>query len=207
MSRILRGLAAAALACLAVPLGAQPRALQLSAQAGFTAADDAYQSNCGHTSLAFGVDVQGRGRLFPIASLDHHVGAGGGDVLCIPMSTPGASAIGGLRLEGSTRVGLGAGARLGRGALQFEGALLAGAVTGRPGFDAPARDGGRRVLPQVGGQLSLVLARWVVLSVETHWTRLTLDVTPAGGGAVASQSSWSPMTTAQAGLRVPLGRQ
>ncbi len=186
----------------AAPLHAQSNGVRLSARGGFAAVDDAYQSNCGHSSLAFGVDVQGGGRLFPMASLDRFWGSGGGDVLCLPVAPSIGNAAGGLRLEGATRFGLGAGARAGSGAVQLEGALLGGVIAGRPGFDGRDRDGARRMLPQVGGQASLVLFRHIVLSATTSWTRLSLEVTPTGGGAVETRRSWSPMTTLQAGVRV-----
>lgn len=61
-------------------------------------------------------------------------------------------------------------------------------------------------MPQVGGQVTLVLFRYALLSGGVSWTRLTLDVTPSGGGAVSSNTQWLPMTTVQFGLRVPIGR-
>jgi len=72
------------------------------------------------------VDIQGRRRLFPQLSLDHFTGSGGGDVACIPGGPESGILVGGLRLNGATRVGLGVGARVQRGPIQLEGAALAG---------------------------------------------------------------------------------
>jgi len=191
---------------LSAPLHAQTRGAYVSARAGIAVADDNYRSNCGHASLAFSVDVQGRRRLFPQVSFDHFAGAGGGDILCLPVSPSIGTGVGGLRLEGATRVGLGVGGRLGSGAVQLEGAVLSGVISGRRGFVGRDQDDSRRVSPHVGGQASLVLFRFVVLSAAANWTRLSLDVIPTSGGTAMTRTSWSPMTTWQIGVRVRAGR-
>ena len=116
-------------------------------------------------------------------------------MLCLAVSPSIGTAVGGLRLEGATRIGLGVGGRLGNSAAQLEGSVLEGVITGRRGFVGGGADDVRRVLPHVGGQASLVLFRWIVLSAAYHRTRLSLDVIPTGGGARTTRTSWSPVTT------------
>ncbi|MCE2901354.1 MAG: hypothetical protein ACK6DP_17200 [Gemmatimonas sp.] len=185
------------------PLGAQTRGAQVTLQAGIASAADAYQSNCGHSSLAFGVDVQGKGRVFPQASLERFTGAGGGDVLCIPAPTAGGSTVGGLRLEGATRLGIGFGARSAPRAVQLEGVVSGGLISGRNGFVDRPDDDRRRVRPQVGGQGSLVVARVLLLSAAMHWTRLTLDAVSPTGNAGRLRTEWSPVVTMHIGVRFP----
>lgn len=193
--------AVVALALWSASLAAQAAGAQVTARFGLAVPDDAYQVNCGHASLALGVDVQGRRALFPQLSLDQFTGSGGGDVACLPVAPPMGTAVGGLRLDGATRLGLGVGARTRGGPVQVEGAVLGGVITGRRGFTQGTTDGTRGFMPHLGAQASLVMFRWVVLAATVHWTRLTLDVQPAGSGAPTSRSSWSPMTTGQIGVR------
>jgi len=194
--------AAIALALWSAPLAGQTKGAQVTARLGIASPDDAYQVNCQHASIAVGVDVQGRRALFPQLSLEHFTGSGGGDVACIPIDPAIGTAVGGLRLDGATRLGVGVGARTGRGPVQFEGVVLGGVMTGRRGFTRGPTDNSRRIAPQVGGQASLVLFRRVVFSATRHWTRLMLDLQPTAGGASTSRSSWSPMTTMEIGVRL-----
>lgn len=187
------------------PLGAQTGGVFVSARTGLATANANYQANCGHMSVALSLDVQGRRQVFPQISVDHFSGSGGGDKLCFAVAPTLGTAVGGLRLEGATRVGLGIGGRLGSGLVQLEGVALGGVVAGRRGH-APRDDQSRHVMPHVGGRASLVLLRFVVFSAATNWTRLSLDVTPIGGGTSRTQTSWSPMGTLQFGVRVPIGR-
>ena len=53
-----------ATAVFAIPLKAQHSA-HVTARIGIASPSDAYQSNCGHSSLAYSLDVQGTRRLFP----------------------------------------------------------------------------------------------------------------------------------------------
>ncbi len=200
-------IALTAFTLLAAPLDAQLPGVNASARLGIASPSDDYQSNCGHTSLAFSLDVQGKRRLFPQLSVDHFYGSGGGDVKCVPAPSEVATVVGGLRIERATRVGLGAGARVGRGIVQLEGAVLGGFVVGRGGFGAAGLDNPRRVLPHVGGQAAVVLFRYAVLSAAFHYTRLSLDVLPVGGGPSTTRTNWSPMTTLQVGARIPVGRK
>ena len=188
------------------PLVAQMPGMNASARFGLAVPSDDYAADCGDPSLALGLDVQGKRRVFPQLSLDHFTGSGGGgDDLCIPVLPNVGRGVGGLRLDGATRVGLGAGARVGHGMLQLEGAVLGGFVAGRRGFDDAGTNSRRTVLPQVGGQAAIVLFRHVVLSGAVHFTRLSLDVISAGGGRVTTRRNWSPMCTMQIGARVTFG--
>lgn len=198
-------LAVVALVLWAAPVAAQSRGAQVTARLGIAAPDDAYQVNCGHASIALGVDVQGRRQLFPQLSVDHFTGSGGGDVACIPIDPARGTAVGGLQLDGATRLGLGVGARVRGGPVQFEGEVLGGVIRGRRGYTQGAADDHHGVMPHVGGQASLVFFRWIVLSAATHWTRLTLNVVPVAGGAPSVRTSWSPMTTGQIGVRIGAG--
>lgn len=194
--------------CLsAAPVRAQMPALNVTARAGLGIPSDEYQSNCGHISAAYSVELQGRGRVFPQVSLDHFAGSGGVDKACVPVDPSVGTARGGLRVEGATRIGAGVGARIGGPRVQLEGLLSGGVVSGRYGFSTLGAADGRTTVPHVGGQVALVLYRYLVLSAAAHWTRLSLDVTPSAGGAVTTQRSWSPMSTLQVGARLPLGRQ
>ena len=194
------------LALLATPLLAQRPGVQVSARVGLAVPSEDYDASCGDPSLALSVDVQGKGRLFPQLSLDRFTGSGGGgDDVCIPVLPSVGTAVGGFRLDGATRVGLGAGARLGAGIVQLEGAALGGFVTGRRGFSGAGTDDERAVLPHVGAQAAIVLARHLVLSGAVHWTRLALAITPVGGGRATTRRRWSPMSTMQIGARVGFG--
>jgi hypothetical protein len=192
-----------ALLLLAAPLRAQPGGAHVTLRAGIASAADAYQSNCGQSSLAFGVDVQGKARFFPHAALEHFTGAGGTDVLCLPVAPASGTAVGGLRLEGATRFGFGVGSRTARRAVQLEGVLVGGLVSGRNGFFDGVGDGPRRVRPQVGGHAALVVGRVVVLSTAIHWTRLTLDTVSPTGDAARVRTEWSPVVAMHFGIRVP----
>lgn len=194
-------------ALYATPLIAQMPGMNASARFGLAVPSSDYASDCGDPSLALSIDVQGKRRLFPQLSLDHFTGSGGGDDLCIPVLPNVGRGVGGLRLDGATRVGLGAGARIGHGMLQLEGALLGGFVAGRRGFDDPGMKSRRAVLPHVGGQAAMVLFRHVVLSAAVHWTRLSLSVIPVGGGNVTTRRDWSPMSTMQIGARIAFGQR
>lgn len=192
----------------ATPLIAQMPGINATARFGLAVPSDDYASDCGDPSLALSVDVQGKHRVFPQLSLDHFTGSGGGgDDLCIPVLPNVGRGVGGLRLDGATRVGLGAGARIGHGWLQLEGAVLGGFVAGRRGFDDAGINSRRAVLPHVGGQTAIVLFRHVVLSGAVHWTRLSLNVIPVGGGSVTTRRNWSPMSTTQIGARVTFGQR
>ena len=193
----------AILAC-AVPLHAQ-RSAHVSARFGLAAPSEAYQSNCGHSSLAYSLDVQGTRRLFPQFSLDHLSGSGGGDVLCLPQSSLNGTTVGGLRLDGATRLGLGAGARLGTRFAQIEGAVLAGLMTGRSGYAATETENPRQWAPHAGVQASVVLLRHVVLSSTFNWTRLSMEHRPANGAPSTTSHEWSPMATVQLGARFRVG--
>jgi hypothetical protein len=192
--------AIAIVAFLSAPLGAQRPDINVTGRFGIAAPADDYQSNCGHSSLAVSLDVQRQGRVFPHLSLDHFTGSGGGDVLCVSFEPT----VGGLRLEGATRLGLGMGARVGSKWAHLEGVLQGGLITGRPGYESAGVNHGREVLPHVGGQLTAVLARYVVISYARHLTRLSRDVFPADGGSVRTSQAWSPLVTLQFGVRVPL---
>lgn len=199
--------AVATLALLAMPLSAQRPAVQATARAGIASPSDDYQVACGASSLALSLDVQGSGRWFPQLSLDHFTGSGGGDVACLPVLPSVGTGVGGLRLDGATRVGVGVGGRVGREMVQLEGAVVGGLITGRRGFEGSAPRNERRFLPHVGGQASVVLFRYAVVSAAVNWTRLTLNVTPAGGGTSRQRTSWSPLSTLQVGVRVPLAKR
>lgn len=93
----------ALLALCATSLGAQARGVETTLRTGIAVPSDDSQSNCGHSSIAFGFDVQGRRAIFPQFSFDHFSGSGGGDVLCLVAGPNGGTATGGLRLEGATR--------------------------------------------------------------------------------------------------------
>ncbi|MBL0938132.1 MAG: hypothetical protein IBJ03_04510 [Gemmatimonadaceae bacterium] len=196
-----------ALLAVAVPLGAQDRGVSLTLRTGIAGPDDAYQSNCGHSSLAFSADLQGRRQLFPQLSIDHHSGSGGGDVGCIPAYPD--TAIGGLRLENSTRLSAGVGGRAGWRMAYIEGVLRGGFIVGTNGYTENLRSDGsgeRGFRPQVGGQVSAVFFRTIVLSGNLHWTRLTMDRTRANGGPTTTTTDWAPMTTVQIGVRIPVWR-
>ena len=186
-------------------LQAQSLGAHVSARAGIAIPDDAYSSNCGEPSMAFSLDVEGRRQVFPQISVDYFSGPSGGEVSCITDPSVGVK-VGGLRVEGSTRVGLGVGARLGTGLAQLEGVVSSGIVSGRRGFVASADDDSRHIMPHVGGQASLILFRYLVFSGAINWTRLSFDLIPPSGGAVTTRTSWEPLTTLQAGLRLPARR-
>lgn len=184
----------------AMPLAAQRVRMNATVRVGFATAADDYAETCGAESLAYTVEVQGRRRWFPQLTLDKFSGSGGATTAC---SFEGTTT-GGLQLDGSTRVGVGAGARVGHGWVQAEGAVLVGALNGRHGF-TPGRAEPRRVtLPHVGGQVSVVLFRYGVLTGAYHRTRLSFDLDPSIGRGT-TRSAWAPMYTWQFGARVPLG--
>lgn len=195
-------LSAALMALGSLPLEAQLSRAELSVRAGISTSHFNYQSNCQHASIPLSLDVQGRGRVFPQFSLDHFYGSGGADVACVKGNPDLETTTGGLRVERATRLGLGFGGRLNWGHVQVEGVLRGGVITGRTGYRAPGSDDERHVLPHAGGQVSLVLFRWAVLSTSAHWTRLAFETTSAGA-VTTSSTSWSPLTTWQAGVRFP----
>lgn len=197
--------AISALAFASAPLAAQSRAAVVTGRVGVATPSDNYQVNCGHSSLALGLDVRGDRALFPQLSLDHFTGTGGGDVACLAVDPALGRAVGGLRLDGASRVGVGVGARVHRGPVQLEGAVLGGAVAGRRGFAGEPASDLRRMMPHLGGQASLVLFRVLVISAATNWTRLTLDVIPTTGGTGRSRTAWEPMRSTQVGVRWGVG--
>ena len=155
--------------------------------------------------MAYSLDVKGRRQVFPQLSVDYFTGPSGGDVSC--MTDPSVGVIvGGLRVEQSTRIGLGVGARLGTGLAQLEGVVSSGIVSGRRGFVASVEDDSRHIMPHVGGQASLLLFRYIEFSGAINWTRLSFDLIPASGGAVTTRTSWEPLSTLQVGLRLPARR-
>lgn len=188
----------------AVPARAQIPEMHVTARAGLGMPSDDYQSNCGAVSAAYTVDLQGRGRLFPQLSLGHFAGSGGGDVACIPVDPSVGTARGGLRLDGATSVGVGAGARIGGPRLHLEGIVSGGILSGRYGFFASGAEGNRATRPQAGGQVALVVYRYIVLSAAVHWTRLSIVVTPLSVGTATTEQYWSPISTLQVGVRLPL---
>ncbi|WP_156799061.1 hypothetical protein [Gemmatimonas aurantiaca] len=200
---------AVALLAVAVPgsLQAQMSGVQTTGRFGIANPSDAYQSNCGAGSLAFSVDVQGQGQWFPQVSADHFVGSGGGGVACIPGDPSRVRVTGGLQLERSTRLSIGAGRRVGNDGVQLEGVVLGGIITGQRGYQGTTPNDERLILPQFGGQVGVVLVRYVVLSGSVHWTRLTMDTQPLTGGAPTKRAGWSPLSTMQIGVRIPFGRR
>jgi hypothetical protein len=194
----------------AMPLAAQLRPVSVTGRFGLVGASDDYQTNCGHSSIAVGVDVRGAGRVFPVVNADHFVGSGGGDVACL-IRTDGPSRVrGGLQLERTTRLHIGAGSFVGNRFVRLEGTVRGGAALGRPGVFIDAglpiqrehATGEARLLPQVGGDVSLVLFRYAVIAMAFDWTRLSSEVTPLAGGATVTSKAWSRMTSVQFGVRV-----
>lgn len=88
--------------------------------------------------------------------------------------------------------------------MRFEVVALGGVISARPGFVAGRDEGDRRIMPHVGGQASLVLFRHIAFSASSNWSRMSLTVTPADGGATSKRTYWSPITTGQIGVRFPL---
>jgi len=197
-------IAGAALLLLAgsTPVEAQVKP-NLTLRFGVAGADDAYQFNCGHSSMAFAVDVQGGGPVFPSLGVERHVGSGGGDVACLGPDESQFAYVGGARLEGSTRATVGVGARMGDGTVHFEGVVRAGVLHARPGYQPRGGDHRAAFNPLVGGQASIVLSR-VVLSTTMQWTRLSFETTPVNGGPSTTRTDWAPMLTLQLGVRLPL---
>lgn len=193
--------ASVALLLLATPLASQVPGMNASTRFGIAMTDNHYSSNCGAVTGAYSVEVQGRHQWFPQLTVDKFSGSGMGGTGCgtVPPS------VGGLQVDGATRVGLGGGARIGSGKVQLEGALLGGIIAGRRGFAATPSENNRVVVPHFGGQATLVLFRYAVFSGAYHRTRLTLDGSSADGGSAETRRIWSPMYTWQAGVRVPLG--
>jgi len=206
-----RGLSALLLFLLtsasAVAVHAQQRPVSVTGRVGIVGASDDYQSNCGHSSLAVGLDVRGAGRVFPVANLEHFIGSGGGDEACLLSTDPTTRVTGGLRLERTTRFQVGAGSFVGDRRVRLEGTVRGGVAYGRPGvalegLSLRTAEGAARLLPQVGGDLSLVLLRHVVVSMAFDWTRLPTETAPLAGGDARTTHSWSRMTSVQAGIRV-----
>lgn len=213
-STLLRTWCGTLLALLALgatmPLAAQLRPVSVTGRFGIAGASDDYQTNCGHSSLAVGVDVRGAGRVFPVVNIDHFVGSGGGDVACYVLTDVPSRERGGLQLERATRLHIGAGSFVGGRIARLEGTVRGGAALGRPGVftevglpvqrtDATNE---ARLLPQVGGDVSLVLFRYAVVAMAFDWTRLPREVTPLAGGPTITTHAWSRMTTVQFGVRV-----
>ena len=177
----------------------------LTLRYGIAVPDDAYQSNCGHSSLAFAVDAQGGGRIFPQLGFDRHIGSGGGDVACLGTDGSRFTYEGGARLEHSTRATLGVGGRLGDGKAQLEGVLRAGVLHARPGYQPRGENGRATFRPLVGGQASAVMFHVAVLSFAMQWTRLSFETTPINGGPSTTRTDWAPLVTLQFGARLPIG--
>lgn len=194
--------AAVLLLVLIAPAEAQMRP-NLTLRFGPAGADDAYQSNCGHSSMALSVDAQGGSRIFPQVGFDRHIGSGGGDVACLGPDESRFRYVGGAQLEGSTRATLGVGLRLGDGVAHLEGVLRAGVLHARPGFQPRGANEKSAYNPLVGGQASIVISR-VVLSTTMQWTRLSFETTPLAGGPSTTRTDWAPLLTLQLGLRLPL---
>lgn len=191
----------------ATPLHAQWPALLVTGRAGLGIPSDNYQAACGGVSAAYTVDVQGRGRVFPHLSLDRFAGSGGAEVACIPTEFSAGAVRGGVQVDGATRVAIGAGLRLGGARIQLEGSVLGGAMFGQYGFLSPGAQSAQTRVPHMGGQLALVVYRYIVLSASAHWTRIAIELTPPEGQPFNTRSSWSPMSTMQVGVRIPLDRR
>ena len=192
------------------PLAAQLRPVSVTGRFGIVGASDDYQTNCGHSSLAVGIDVRGAGRVFPVVNVDHFVGSGGGDVACYVLTDVPSRERGGLQLERATRLQIGAGSFVGGRVARLEGTVRGGAARGRPGvftergLPVQRTDAANeaRLLPQVGGEVSLVLFRYAVIAMAFDWTRLPREVTPLASGPTITSHTWSRMTSLQAGIRV-----
>ena len=192
--------ATAALLLLAHPLSAQLPAVNVTARFGIAIPVGAYERNCEGETGTFSLEVSGRRRVFPQLTVDKFSGTGGAMVGC----DPGQTTVGGLRLDGATRVGLGGGVGIGGRWVGIEGAVLGAFITGRRGFPASPSDVERVVLPQVGGQATIILFRYAVLTDAYHRTRLTRE-TATVTGSVETRRTWSLIYTWQFGVRVPLG--
>ncbi len=170
----------------------------VSVRGGFLGSSDAYQSNCGHSSLSIGAEVRGRGSIFPWISADRGIGSGGGDVLCLALLPGGQPVprVGGLLLEGSTMLSAGAGWQSAPAALQVEGMAGAGLMIGQPGFGTSSS---REVRPRVVGAVGLVFFRHLVVSVELGQTQLSFrDGVP---GSVVRTTRWESTGSGRIGLR------
>jgi hypothetical protein len=199
------------LACAAVLLlagSAQAQAQvrpNLTLRLGKVVPDDAYQANCKESSKAFGVDVQGGGRVFPQLGFDRHVTSNGVSLLYVRANSAASTYVGGARLENSMRATVGIGARSGDEDAYLEGVLRAGVLHARPGYEPVGANGNATYNPLVGGQASVVLFHVVVLSTAIQWTRLRFAVTPVNGGLSSTQTEWARMVTLQFGARLPIG--
>lgn len=170
----------------------------VSVRGGFLGSSDAYQSNCGHSSLVIGAEVRGRGAIFPWASADRGVGSGGGDVLCLAVSPDGQPIprVGGLLLEGSTMLSVGAGWQSPPALVQVEGTVGGGLMIGQPGF---GESSSREVRPRVVGAVGLVVFRHLLVSVELGKTQLSFrDGAP---GNVVRSTRWESTGSGRIGLR------
>lgn len=192
------------LLAFSAPAEAQERP-NLTLRLGKVVPDEAYQSNCGHTSRAFAVDVQGGGRVFPQLGFDRHVTASGVGLACVRANPTAVTYVGGARLEGSTRATLGVGARSGDEDAYLEGVLRAGVLHARPGYEPIGANGKPTYNPLVGGQASVVLFHTVALSTAIQWTRLRFGVTPLNGDPSFTDTDWARMVTLQFGARLPIG--
>ncbi|MCC6243442.1 MAG: hypothetical protein IT353_11410 [Gemmatimonadaceae bacterium] len=164
----------------------------IAMRGGILGSSDAYQANCGHSSLSIGAEVRGRRAIFPWASADRGVGSGGGDVACLTL----APRTGGLLLEGSTMLSVGAGWQSPPEIVQIEGLVGGGLMIGKPGFGAASS---REVRPRVVGTVGLVLLRHVVFSLELGRTQLSFrDGAP---GNVVRSKRWESTGAGRIGLR------
>jgi len=180
------------------PTAAQSSRPLVSVRGGFLGSSDAYQANCGHSSLVIGAEVRGRRSIFPWASADRGVGSGGGDVLCLALTKDGQPIprVGGLLLEGSTMLSVGAGWRSPPAVLQVEGTVGGGVMIGQPGFGAASS---REMRPRVVGSVGLVLFRHLLVSAELGKTQLLFrDGAP---GNVMRSRRWESAGSGRIGLR------
>jgi hypothetical protein len=182
----------------AAPAAAQSRRPLVSVRGGFLGSSDAYQSNCGHSSLSLGAEVRGRGAIFPWASADRGVGSGGGDVLCLSVAPDGQPIprVGGLRLEGATMLSVGAGWQSPPKLVQVEGTVGAGLMIGQPGF---GESSSREVRPRLVGSVGVVLLRHLVFSLELGRTQLSFRDGAAGN--VVRSTRWENNGSGRIGLR------
>jgi hypothetical protein len=104
--------------------------------------------------------------------------------------------VGGLRLEGSTMLSLGAGWQTPPAIMQLEATVGGGVMIGEPGFGEASS---REVRPRVVGAVGLVLFRHVLVSLELGSTQLLFrDGSP---GNVVRSARWESTSSGRIGLR------
>lgn len=190
---------------LPAALRAQSPRATLTGRFGLASPEDGFQSGCGSSSAALSLDLQRGGHFFPQASLDTFRGSGLGGTGCAAIPGSRIAAHGGLQIDRALRVGLGYGVRGGDRNMHVEGVLLSGVVTGLEGFD-PQHKRRHRTMPHITGQATVVMARYVVASITSSWTRLTVEAGPTDAGLLITQNYWAKLLSLQFGLRVPLSR-